>query len=1137
MAPRLRSLSALAALAALAACAGVSPAAAQTRLPAANVVFDDAEDLQTKLNEGDLGGNPFTPDADPAVDHSGYVAGHADGANCPAGQYPLGVDASGAAEGCAEVAPGTFPVELYESGSSTAGFREAAAACAATTTGGVITWEGNKTISGVGLTAPLIDLPAIVNTSDAPHGSCHMEAPGSGGHGQVFADRKAPGTLYVTNASSMTAAPDGLKPIIRINGSGQRVEGFNLLVNGADSSVRGIFCQSPAGTNVDPGYDALTNVSVRDVKIKGSTPQGNGIGIEFQNCQESTLENVVVENFETGLELATPTCTDTTPADGQCDDDPVSDAPYFRAANNVLRLESVTLRANEVGLDVTGPFGCKDAAAYSVSTENNTVAGYRFATGSACMFGDFSPHHENASGSDNVLIAAAEAGYYATPGRYGGAATNDISITVARDAGVRPPVVIGGEFNNDVNVVSGADLVLYEPRIEPGSITGSGRVIVHDSTGAGVNVPTDTDGDGFPDFVVVRGDYNGDGSTQTDDVQAAVDALTDPESRHVFVDAGQFLAPTSGLTEAASGDLLDYDSLITLPSNTTLECSAWGRAVLHGIRFDDLGDPDNGQDVSFSVVGGDNSGGTGNSNIRILGCEIDGGLSQSYTSDDGLGTFVANSNRMGVRLHDCVDCEVSGNFVHDNFHSGIYFRGNSDRMRVLDNLLEDGGGYHDNAAIADRQQGQMRIYGFIEPGATADMEDIVIRGNVLRRNPAGIKLRVGDATATGRFKRATISGNIIEDALNTCVAIGGSEDTAVLTNRCIRTDSIRTETSTAFGDFQSNLRVTISGNVITDAQSETNDAQGIEVTSFHEDVLVQRNLVDGTESNCATFGEDVRGLDVSGTFRNCGAQGIEWSADNPLDVGTLHDFVVDGWGRASFLTTTANGLRIYDGCANKVIRNGTIKGAPRWSTPAVRSNNARLFHNCELSNLTIDHAPKNWIGTAAFASAPFNGTTSCTDQRADDWGIITDAAGTTTVGSGGTTRNVVYCDGTTWLDWNFTKSAAVTFGFLSATDNHSNEFRDITILNASASATGSDQDAWNFQDGAWTDILLDGIRLRSGTDLVGLEGPVDGVSVSVASGATAWVRKEVGTITCGQNFSASSAGAWTSNGGVCDATP
>ncbi len=44
----------------------------------------------------------FTPNTDPSVDHASYVAGHTNGANCAAGEVPLGVDASGVVEGCYE---------------------------------------------------------------------------------------------------------------------------------------------------------------------------------------------------------------------------------------------------------------------------------------------------------------------------------------------------------------------------------------------------------------------------------------------------------------------------------------------------------------------------------------------------------------------------------------------------------------------------------------------------------------------------------------------------------------------------------------------------------------------------------------------------------------------------------------------------------------------------------------------------------------------------------------------------------------------------------------------------------------------------------------------------------------------------
>lgn len=54
------------------------------------------------ITESFTSSGSFAPNADPGVDHSAYVAGHADGSNCSAGSYPLGVDAAGAVEDCTD---------------------------------------------------------------------------------------------------------------------------------------------------------------------------------------------------------------------------------------------------------------------------------------------------------------------------------------------------------------------------------------------------------------------------------------------------------------------------------------------------------------------------------------------------------------------------------------------------------------------------------------------------------------------------------------------------------------------------------------------------------------------------------------------------------------------------------------------------------------------------------------------------------------------------------------------------------------------------------------------------------------------------------------------------------------------------
>lgn len=67
----------------------------------------DLAGLNTAIGASLADGAHFTPNADPGVDHSGYVAGHGDGANCSAGSYPLGVDAAGAVQDCTADDAGT----------------------------------------------------------------------------------------------------------------------------------------------------------------------------------------------------------------------------------------------------------------------------------------------------------------------------------------------------------------------------------------------------------------------------------------------------------------------------------------------------------------------------------------------------------------------------------------------------------------------------------------------------------------------------------------------------------------------------------------------------------------------------------------------------------------------------------------------------------------------------------------------------------------------------------------------------------------------------------------------------------------------------------------------------------------------
>lgn len=81
-----------------------------------NSTSDLAEGSNLYYTEGRvdarIGAVGFSPDTDPSVDHSGYVAGHGDGTDCPSGQYARGVDGSGNATGCTADVSGSGSTDI-----------------------------------------------------------------------------------------------------------------------------------------------------------------------------------------------------------------------------------------------------------------------------------------------------------------------------------------------------------------------------------------------------------------------------------------------------------------------------------------------------------------------------------------------------------------------------------------------------------------------------------------------------------------------------------------------------------------------------------------------------------------------------------------------------------------------------------------------------------------------------------------------------------------------------------------------------------------------------------------------------------------------------------------------------------------
>src|SRR5688572_15883938 len=120
-----------------------------------------------------------------------------------------------------------------------------------------------------------------------------------------------------------------------------------------------------------------------------------------------------------------------------------------------------------------------------------------------------------------------------------------------------------------------------------------------------VNAPEDRDGDGLPDWVRA-GDFDRDGVLEMDDLQDAMDALTDPGPKRLVVQAGTFTAPAApgsrpGRTHA----------LLELRSFTTVECAGIGRTILRAGPLTAAHD--------YAVVGNDDHV-SGNDQVWLEAC-------------------------------------------------------------------------------------------------------------------------------------------------------------------------------------------------------------------------------------------------------------------------------------------------------------------------------------------------------------------------------------------------------------------------------------------------------------------------------------------------------------------------------------
>lgn len=440
-----------------------------------------------------------------------------------------------------------FPATLTD------GIQEAWDACGTAGGGVVHIGTGHKTLFGdAAMVGSVLRAPTILDENSTPHGSCTLAGLGTGGPGQDFDDMTAGSAIEFVNLANITADSDGVRSGIGLTSSGQHLRGLNIALNsggaGVGANAAAILVRTPGGAGVDPGELSLTDWSITDVKVKGSSPGAPGKGLMLVSAMEGIVSDSVFENLDAGISVEPAPCTDlydtgnpqtSGSPDGLCDRDTGAPTLHYRAANNATIIDGVTVRASDVGVDIGTAWACTHMTLSGISSEDNTVAGARLQAGSRCLLKDVAGRHENATAAPDILIQT-DLGNYAGLGTWYGGGQPDITRTIAKDASIGDDVVIAGTFNGDVTAPAGEEPCLLKPTQLPDNAAGSGTYLVDRDclTGTDDDVPESGDFGAAADLeadgsisagAVTAADVTYDNSTSglfATDVKGALDELT-----------------------------------------------------------------------------------------------------------------------------------------------------------------------------------------------------------------------------------------------------------------------------------------------------------------------------------------------------------------------------------------------------------------------------------------------------------------------------------------------------------------------------------------------------------------------------------------------------------------------------------
>jgi hypothetical protein len=505
----------------------------------------------------------------------------------------------------------------------------------------------------------------------------------------------------------------------------------------------------------------------------------------------------------------------------------------------------------------------------------------------------------------------------------------------------------------------------------------------------------DRDGDGAPDFASV-GDWDGDGLLELTDVQAAVDALTDPDLKHVLVEPGVYEPPQSPARPRG---------LVELPSNIVFRCAGASLTVLRGL-------PASVTDLERAVLINDNPFG-GNHDITIQDCQIDGGMPDVYDSRGWTA-----DGRMGINLFNVSGALVAGNYVHHTHHACLYTK-NSQDVRFEDNVLEDCGGYGNPRSL---RMPAIYLYAFGD-GVT---QRVTASGNTIRRSAgSGFNTRRDDTSAAirdvefrdNRVDNTTASWAAAPPAK--CIAIRGADGVRLLGNECAHTGSVYVAPSPSgyMGEpaehADANRDVLIEDLVMSDVE----DYRGIVIGERVDGVVLRRVQIARTPSNqpCVSWNTPLRGLLLEDVrVSGCGGTGLlqtgPGSGATAAERVRLQDVIVDGADAVTLTDSTYwHGIELQGSNDGLSLLNVTVRNASRHGL-RIGSSTAPLS-NSSLRQIHVDATPPGFLGRFSARDLP-----ACDAGRNGTWAVVADATAATACGGGGETENRCRCVGGSWSD-------------------------------------------------------------------------------------------------------------------------